>query len=237
MRFSKLGKFLTAVGLLAAATPVLSATIVFNYNQEFSGGTAPLGSTPWMVSTFSASPTTYIIGSSTYDAVRLTINLSNLQSGAFISETDFNIDPTLNPANLGVNFVSGNSHANVTPGLATDSFKADGDGFYDISFSFPTSSGSTFGSGTQAVFDIEATNVATASALTPGSFAFLSKPAGGHGPFYAAAHVQNTGIGNGGSGWIAPSGFTSVVPVPTAVWLFGSGLMGLAAIARRKQSQ
>ena len=235
MGFFKLGQLLTAVGLLFAATPAFSATIVFNYDQEFSGGTAPLGSTPWMVSTFSASPTTYVIGSNTYDAVRLTMDLSSLQSGAFVSETDFNIDPNLNPANLSFSFVSGNSHANVIPGLANDKFKADGDGLYDISFGFPTVSGSTFGSGTQATFDIEATDTATAAALTPGSFAFLSTPMGGHGPFYAATHVQNTGVGNGGSGWIAPSVVTTVVPVPAAVWLFGSGLMGLAAIARRKK--
>jgi hypothetical protein len=236
MGLSKIGKLLSAVWLLIAATPAFSATVVLNYDQEYSGGTAPLGATPWMVSTFSASPTTYVIDSITYNAVRLTIDLSGLQSGAFISETDFNIDPTLNPANLSFSFVSGNSHANVTPSLATDSFKADGDGFYDISFSFPTSSGNTFGSGAQAIFEIEATNAVTAAALMPELFAFLSKPAGGHGPFYAAAHVQNTGVGNGGSGWIAPSGFTTtVVPVPAAVWLFGSGLMGLAAITRREK--
>lgn len=29
---------------------------------------------------------------------------------------------------------------------------------------------------------------------------------------------------------------TSVVPVPAAVWLFGSGLIGLIGIARRKKS-
>ncbi len=27
----------------------------------------------------------------------------------------------------------------------------------------------------------------------------------------------------------------SVVPVPAAVWLFGSGLLGLAAVARRRR--
>jgi hypothetical protein len=238
MRISKHGAWLCAAGLLIAATPAFSATIVFNYNQEYSGGQAPAGSAPWMVSTLSTSPTTYTIGSTTYNAVRLTIDLSNLQSGAFISETDFNIDPTLNPANLSFSFVSGNSHANVAPSLATNSFKADGDGYYDISFGFPTSSGNTFGSGTLATFDIMATNAATAGALTPESFAFLSQPAGGHGPFYAAAHVQNTTGACGtsgctGSGWIAPSGY--VVPLPAAAWLFGSGLLGLGVIARRKK--
>jgi len=238
MRRSKRSVWLCAAGLLIAAAPAFSATIVFNYDQEYSGGQAPAGSAPWMVSTFSTSPTTYTIGSTTYNAVRLTIDLSNLQSGAFISETDFNIDPNMNPANLSFSFVGGNSNANVTPSLATDSFKADGDGFYDISFGFPTVSGNTFGSGSQATFDIEATNATTAAALVPESFAFLSKPAGGHGPFYAATHVQNTTgacgtMGCTGSGWIAPSAV--VVPVPAAAWLFGSGLLGLGAIARRKR--
>jgi hypothetical protein len=30
---------------------------------------------------------------------------------------------------------------------------------------------------------------------------------------------------------------TSAVPVPAAVWLFGSGLMGLAGLARRKKAK
>jgi len=239
MRILNRSLWLCAAGWLIFSTPAMSATIVLNYDQEYSGGQAPAGGTPWMTATFSASPTTYVIGSTTYNAVRLTIDLSNLQSGAFVSETDFNIDPTLNPANLSFSFASGNSHANVAPSLATDSFKADGDGYYDISFGFPTSSGNTFGGGSQAVFDIVATNTATAAALVPESFAFLSKPAGGHGPFYAATHVQNTTgacgtMGCTGSGWIAPTGYTTVVPLPAAAWLFGSGLVGLVAVARKK---
>ena len=38
------------------------------------------------------------------------------------------------------------------------------------------------------------------------------------------------------SGGMMPSGISSTpVPVPAAAWLFGSGLMGLAAVARRKR--
>ena len=32
------------------------------------------------------------------------------------------------------------------------------------------------------------------------------------------------------------SAYTKVVPVPAAVWLFGSGLLGLVGIARRKKA-
>ena len=34
---------------------------------------------------------------------------------------------------------------------------------------------------------------------------------------------------------MARSGDVSAVPVPAAVWLFGSGLMGLLGLARRKR--
>ncbi|NOX08045.1 MAG: DUF1566 domain-containing protein [Gammaproteobacteria bacterium] len=36
------------------------------------------------------------------------------------------------------------------------------------------------------------------------------------------------------SGWAVQSGDVSAVPVPAAVWLFGSGLLGLMGVARRK---
>jgi len=36
--------------------------------------------------------------------------------------------------------------------------------------------------------------------------------------------------------WAVQSGDVSAVPVPAAVWLFGSGLIGLAGVARRKKA-
>ena len=35
---------------------------------------------------------------------------------------------------------------------------------------------------------------------------------------------------------ITLNGTAAVVPVPAAVWLFGSGLLGLVGVARRKKS-
>lgn len=37
-------------------------------------------------------------------------------------------------------------------------------------------------------------------------------------------------------GWAVQSGDVSAVPVPAAVWLFGSGLIGLLGLARRKKA-
>jgi len=47
----------------------------------------------------------------------------------------------------------------------------------------------------------------------------------------------NPGGKNGGQyGWFVRSGDVSSVPLPAAVWLFGSGLIGLIGIARRKKA-
>ena len=45
-----------------------------------------------------------------------------------------------------------------------------------------------------------------------------------------------TGNGYDLYGWAVQSGDVSAVPVPAAVWLFGSGLLGLIGVARRKKS-
>lgn len=121
--------------------------------------------------------------------------------------------------------VSGATANGITLGI--DCCKADGDGLYDIKLSFATN-GSGFQSGQTVVYEI--TGI---SGLTASSFNFFSTPAGGHGPFLTAAHVLNTtGAGSGGSGWIAPT----PVPLPAAAWLFGSGLLGLMGIARKRKA-
>jgi hypothetical protein len=51
--------------------------------------------------------------------------------------------------------------------------------------------------------------------------------------------LQTTGISQHGTGSSVDTGFyyeVSAVPVPAAVWLFGSGLLGLVGVARRKKS-
>ena len=45
-------------------------------------------------------------------------------------------------------------------------------------------------------------------------------------------HIKNYGL----YGWAVRSGDVSAVPVPAAVWLFGSGLIGLLGLAKRKRA-
>jgi len=47
--------------------------------------------------------------------------------------------------------------------------------------------------------------------------------------------INNYGKNNSFYGWAVQSGDVSTVPVPAAVWLFGSGLLGLVCVARRKR--
>jgi hypothetical protein len=67
-------------------------------------------------------------------------------------------------------------------------------------------------------------------------------------PGFGSGNASQSGIiqftlGDGGVNQMSISGFVdsngtaeSVVPVPAAVWLFGSGLLGLVGIARRKKT-
>lgn len=54
--------------------------------------------------------------------------------------------------------------------------------------------------------------------------------------FHIDSGAQNTNFKSGGGfAWAVRSGDVSAVPVPAAVWLFGSGLIGLLGVARRQR--
>ncbi len=212
----------TALLVGGAPMPLAASTITYDFNLEFSGGEAPAGPAPWIVATFS--------DTSTPGQVQLTITTSGLTGNENIAAAYFNISPTLNVSKLA--FTSLNAGAGTIAAssikLGEDSFMADGDGRYDILLNYPTGSGSgTFNDAVSSSYDITYKGSGT---LTAASFFALSTPAGGHGPYYAAAHVQNTtGPGSGGSGWVAP--VPSAVPLPDAMWLLISGLAALAGIS------
>ena len=186
-----------------------ASTLVLDFNHEFSGSADPLGSGSWLTATFDDG------GSA--GSVTLTLT-SGLIDSEFYSGIYLNFDDAQDVMDLEFNYVSGDTASSI--GLQQDAFKADGDGYYDILLSFSTS-GNNFGAGETVVYDI------TLAGIVASDFNYLSLPAGGHGPFTGAAHVQSIGEGSD-SGWIAP------IPVPAALWLFGSGLLGLVAVSRRK---
>ncbi len=113
-----------------------------------------------------------------------------------------------------------------SPPYIEDAFKANGNGQYDVALSFSTASSdkNRFTANEYLSF-----NITGISGLTANNFSYLSFPAGGHGPFYAAAHVQRIGTG-GLSGWIDPTG-NMITPIPepasAALLLVGVGALFL----------
>ena len=65
------------------------------------------------------------------------------------------------------------------------------------------------------------------SLLVPGSFNFDATPGNYFVSFFGFADVSAPQLGQYGIE-------ISLVPIPAAVWLFGSGLLGLVGIARRR---
>jgi len=209
-----------ALVLLCCAATAARASVVYDFNTEFSGGTAPSGPAPWLIATFS--------DTSTPGQVELTVTTSGLASMTKISGLYFNLDPNLIPGDLSFTSLNGapNTVTDSSLQLKENGFMADGDGKYDILLSYATS-GATFSGGDTSSFDITYSGSGTFDA---DSFYFLSEPAGGHGPFYAAAHVLDTSA-SGGSGWVAP---VPTVPLPPSLPLLAAGLFGYVALTWRK---
>jgi hypothetical protein len=205
-----------ALGALVAAgiTYNANATFSLTLHDEFSGGDQPLGSVQLDFNTV-------VVGT-----VDLKVT-SLLKGSEDLTALFLNLDPLLDPTALGISQIASTGTFGTIgiepPGV--DLYKADGDGLYDILFDFPPP-GSVFDGSDTVTFRF------TLAGLTEDSFDFLSTPAGGHGPFTAAAHIQRVGPTGDGSGFIAPNG-NGVPDGGTTVMLLGSALACLGALRRR----
>jgi hypothetical protein len=203
---------------LCASASVSAAVVTFEYDINFGTGSV-VGPSPWMTVTFDDG------GSA--GSVDLTIQLEASLGTGDINQLYFNLNPVLDATQL--NFArtggTGPTASNIDILLGTDAFQADGDGIYDIYMEFPPPPGqqaARFNAGEFLTFQI--TGIAS---LTADDFNFLAEVGGSNGPFYSAA--QAIDVVNGESTWIA------AVPVPAAVWLFGSALGALGWTARRRR--
>ena len=196
-----------------------AAVVTFDYTESF-GAVSPDGPAPWATAVFDDGDT---VGSVTLTmSVAATVNLAD------VTAMYFNLDPVMDPTLLGFTRESGTGPTAATTNIlmGVDNFQADGDGRYDILFDFPPPPGqqaARFNAGEDLVYTI------TGTGLTADSFNFFAAPGGGFGPYLSVARFQQTGPLQEGSDWVG------AVPVPAAVWLFGSGLLGLVGVARRKR--
>ena len=214
------------MGIIAASCGVLCTNvratgILYQFDNVFSGSSSPAGPAPWVSATLQ----------NTVNGVLLTVNNSGLSAGEFLSSLYLNINPADNVNNLIFTYQGSTSGVN-NPTIQTgeDSFKADGDGKYDILFNFATDGG-RFGAG-----DYVSYLISGISGLSAADFSFLSTPAGGSGPFYAAGHIQGIGGSSGNSVWVEPSAGSTPIPVPepssaaltvVAILLLGGTRFGL----------
>jgi len=206
--------------LLFMAAGSAHASLSFNPGSTFSG-TAPVGS---LTADF-----TDVAG-----GVQLVLT-SNLASGENLDPGKsfyFNINPAKDSILQNLSFtLMGNTNFSQQAVVSTgvDSFKADGDGYYDINFTY-TSSTKAFTTGESQTYKI----TTTSGTISASDFInYLSSTGGGNGNWLAAAHVQNTPAGASGSAWVG--GTITPTPIPAAAWLLGSGLLGLVGIRRRMQ--
>ncbi len=203
--------------LLCLIVSPVHATLSFDPANTFSG-TAPSGS---MTADF-----TNISG-----GVQLVIT-SNLASGENLDPGKalyFNINPADDSLLSKLSFtLTGNTNFNqqATVNTGADGYKADGDGYYDIEFTY-TASTKAFTTGESQTYKITTSSgTISASDFTQ----YLSSTGGGSGEWLAAIHVQNTPGGGSGSAWVgATSEVVATAPIPSTLLLFGSGLVGLAA--------
>lgn len=206
-----------------------NASIEYQFNTPFTGDPDPAGNGPWIDSYFiDVAP----------GKVLLTVTNVNLTTGEFIQGNGsgasgglyFDINPNDTVTDLHFTLVSETANFGTIISTGEDAFKADGDGEYDIQFDFADQTFSVDSS-----FTYEITGI---SSLTAADFAYLSTPAGGQGPFYAAAKIQ--GLANGNSTYLEPSGGPEnlVVPEPTPLVLLASGVaLFFAQTSRSRRRQ
>jgi hypothetical protein len=205
--------------LMACNTQAVMGNIItMGADYEYSGGTAPAGTAPWITATFDDGGGT--------GSVTMTLSAANLTGPESVELWYFNLDPNLDPGSLTFSTPT-KTGTFETPTVSTgiNAYMADGDGNYDIQIAFNHTDGDDkrFTVGDSISYNI------TRAGLTANSFNFLSDPAGGHGPYIMAAHVQNTPNGGGGSGWVTQ------IPEPSTLVLFGLGLSVLLVSAWRRR--
>jgi hypothetical protein len=215
---------LTAFVIVLGPASASATVLIYGLDTEFSGGTAPAGTPPWV--------TVILNDFGGTGSVELDITGTNLTSDENLYILMLNLDPLLDPNDLTFTFNSKSRVALDAPTISTgvDAFTADGDGKYDIQFEFASG-------GPPATFvnnDWINYTISGIPSLTVSSFNYLSAPHGGHGPFKIAAHIQNTGGGEE-SGWVTDITGGSEVPEPSTIALLAFGSIALAGYGIRRR--
>jgi len=199
-----------AIALVFISVPTFAATVTLELNTHF--GDVAAGTVTVELIDISA------------NTVRLNVTANDMGL-ADITGLYLNIGNGVNPINLQFNYLGSSgpeADSIIHDPLAgpEGNYQADGDGLYDMVFSWDND---TFNDGETSAY-----NITRIGGLVAADFFFLSTEGGEEGTYFAAAKIQSTGPGQLDSDWVG-----APIPIPAAVWLFGSGL-GLLGWMRRK---
>lgn len=220
-KITKTAVYCGLVGALACAPSVFGDDYLFNFNNTFSG-TGPTPPAPWVTVEFKD------VGLNTVD---MTFSGSGLQGSEFVDELYLNFNTAKDVTQLSITPLSSSGGFSLpTSNTGANQFMADGDGDYDIKFTFSTANGSRFMAGDSMTYQFT-----DANGLNADDFDFVSQMGGGAGAWLAAAHINSIG-GGSASGWDSPTQLTPV-PEPTTTMLLalGSGVW-IAVRGFRKRS-
>ena len=207
-----------ATGLFGLGSVASANTLEFTWsalNGAYSGGTpsAATGNT-YLTAEFNDTGTNQV-------TLTLTANFP-ATAAEDIDQIDFNItDPTL---------ISTMSYTFVPPSVsvqASPSGELNAGPAFDFAIEFDTGQG---GNSVLALQDVVTITFKNAKTFEANMFKALSSPGNnGFGPYYAAAHIQNTPTQ--GSGWAASGIPASPAPLPSPLALPTSAPAGLGLLA------
>ena len=169
---------LLALGLVFS--PKLEAsTITYDFDHTFTG-VPPIGPTPWLTATLRDE----------VNGVQLSLAAPGLTGNEAVNQSFLNLNPALDPSKLVFTQTAENNVSTpATVSAASDAFKPNWDGKYDIMFNFRASDGSSsFGADSTMTF-----NITGIAGLKATDFLFFNTPTAGHAPLYAAANIQTVG--------------------------------------------
>src|SRR6476646_2486969 len=114
---------LSVCSLAVFHSTAFPASYQYLFNDAFSG-TAPASTNVWMEA---------IVSDITNGTVQLTVSNLNLTGSENVDELYLNLNPTLDATKLNFTYLSGSGGFDIPSIIeGTNSYKADGDGLYDI---------------------------------------------------------------------------------------------------------
>lgn len=221
MRASFLSSMILATGLIFIPVTTQADVFIYNISNPYSASVTPEGGTPWATITFQDTASNH---------VQMSIDVPSSMGTQFISQLNFNFDPSLTSL---LNTLS----ITNTGGTAPDSIAAPSSNAYDagpahgfdFEIQFETKNSGRLTGGASSFFDI------TGTGLLSSMFNFTNDS--GQGPFVTAVHIQNIPEGQESTSVWASEGSVEV-PEPTTYVLLASllGAVGFLRYRRAKQA-